>query len=826
MAPRGWTTTAEAELLLSFFSDFVKHQAQKKLAKFWPVVEEAWFQAFSEAARTNFDKTTATPEQWTALKEATEARKRRIRNWFRHQKTKVSKAPARRKSDSSLAAALFSAKPTRRRAHHVTEVFQQRNAEKIKEELNKRGFNTLNEEVMAMDVEDWLNESREAQVARIKEAKRKRMLLRTEVVSELIGMAPESERQAIAETIQQEKEEMAKAAVGSSDLLGELSAEERQICIDESNDVIGKVLKGIYDKTGWLSFMIWGGPNPRLGGDLSLKCATYGETPAGNDFIAQHAKFDDGISNPFQHFLRRCFDGGVLREPLPTEDASGTQGGVSAMQEQVSTPPAPEPSVAKTTKTKKPKRMRKPKAAVVPPPPAPAPAVPGEPTTPTNDETMLRFSEERDNDFFMDSSSLQLDGGSPSQPDGYSGLFGARLRTPPPPPPQRQLWLSSDSLPSWPAGMPPPTSPASAERLAAFERGDRNAATTASPSYAGPTYAAPRYGSPADRSIDPSLLCTPQRPKPRPTFKGALGNLGVSRGDSGFPDVTPPLFFSQGAAERARVNPLFDTLNAHFASSPVRAGNATADTSTGSDTSPVRTGASGAAARAAADAAAIAGAGSAGSSGPPPPRRRFPGSRPMANLPKSAKKTVELALKKAVKKAAGKGKGRKKAAPLTDITNAFEAPAAAPDALPDAPPEPPTAPPAPPAAPARPAAPAAPVLVMSMGNETRDFNKRVDKEKAEREKAKKKERARLHNPAGGADLLILTRPVRERKAPPRADDGYVPIAPKLTRAQQQAAQRDPSANKLVARSIKEKAEKAAAGDVSGGASRGRKKKVT
>ncbi|KAJ6518325.1 hypothetical protein C8R47DRAFT_1205380 [Mycena vitilis] len=817
MAPPGWATLAEIDLLTSYFADFIKHQAQKKLAKFWPVVEEAWFQQFSEGARINFDKTTATPEQWAALKDATEARKRRIRNWFRHQKTKVSKAPARRKSDNSLAAALFSAKPTRRRAHHVTEVFQQRNAEKIREELDKRGFNTLNEESMAMDVVDWINESRDAQVARIREAKRKRMLLRTEVVSELIGMAPESERQAIAETIQQEKEEMAKAAAGSSDSLGELSAEERQICIDESNDVIGKVLKGIYDKTGWLSFIIWGGPNPRLGGDLSLKCASYGETPAGNDFIAQHAKFDDGISNPFQHFLRRCFDGGVLREPLATEDASGTQGGLGNMQEQG------------------PKNQ----AAIVPPPPAPAPAIFGEPTTPTNDDTMLRFSEERDNDVFMRSSSLQMDGDSPSQPDGYNGPF--RLQTPPPPPsppPQRQLSLSpppspppqrqlSLSLPSWPPGMPPPTSPATAGRLAAFERGDHNAATTASPFYSGPTYAAPRYGSPADPSIDPLLLCTPQRPRPRPIFKGASGNLGVSRGDPGFPNITPPLFFSQGATERARVTPLFDTLNAHFASSPVRAGNTAADAFTGSGTSPVCTGAT---ARAAADVRAIARASSAGPSGLPPPRRRFPGSRPMANLPKSPKKTVELALKKAAKKGVGKGKGRKKAAPLTDITNAFEAPAAAPDALPDAPPEPPTAPPAPPAAPARPAAPAAPVLIMSMGNETRDFNKRVDKEKADREKAKKKERARLHNPAGGADLLILTRPVRERKAPPRADDGYVPIAPKLTRAQQQAAQRDPSANKLVERSNKEKAEKAAAaaaaaGEAAGGAKRGRKKKV-
>lgn len=39
----------------------------------------------------------------------------------------------------------------------------------------------------------------------------------------------------------------------------------------------------------------------------SSTSAVYGNTPAGNDFIAQHANYDEGISLPFQEFLHRCF---------------------------------------------------------------------------------------------------------------------------------------------------------------------------------------------------------------------------------------------------------------------------------------------------------------------------------------------------------------------------------------------------------------------------------------------------------------------------------------------------------------------------------------
>jgi hypothetical protein len=149
----------------------------------------------------------------------------------------------------------------------------------------------------------------------------------------------------------------------------------------------------------------------------------------------------------------------------------------------------------------------------------------------------------------------------------------------------------------------------------------------------------------------------------------------------------------------------------------------------------------------------------------------------------------KLAAKKAaVRMAAARkvgGRQQQQMAPLADITNAFSLE---------------IVPPLPAAAPLPAGAPA--TLVHTMGNETRDFNRRVDAEKASRDAEKAREASRLHNPAGGADLVIITRPARERKAPARADAQYIPKTTKLTRAQQLAAKNDGCLEKLLARGQK------------------------
>jgi len=41
--------------------------------------------------------------------------------------------------------------------------------------------------------------------------------------------------------------------------------------IDESPEVLTRVHKALEKKTGWYGFTVYGGPNPRFGGALSMK---------------------------------------------------------------------------------------------------------------------------------------------------------------------------------------------------------------------------------------------------------------------------------------------------------------------------------------------------------------------------------------------------------------------------------------------------------------------------------------------------------------------------------------------------------------------------
>ncbi|KAJ7846132.1 hypothetical protein B0H13DRAFT_1907974 [Mycena leptocephala] len=802
MAPSSWTTPGERKLLGSYLPLYLTRQAEKKLHKFWPIVAEAFLQDYPEETRLGFNKATATPEQWTALKDAIEARKRRIATWFRYQKKKIATTPvARRKSENSLASTLFNPKPARRRIHHATEVYQKRNGSLINKEVAKRVLEKVGDALgdMAMDVD----ESDEVRAARIKAGKSERMRVRTEVVRELLEAAPASEHEAIAATIQKERDEL---SLSSSSSLSPVEAaearsvEEKQLAIDESNDVVEKVLQALGVQTGWFSFCIWGGPNPRLNGNLSLKCATYGETPAGNDFIAQHATFEESISEQFQVFLRRCFVDGDRRPSLMTPNEASQ--GVPELGDDVLATASASPPVQAKEKTKKRKASKSKKRSKHNNPPGTPAATISAPTTPARiagaemlDESAPTFDEHSDStptfedDFFIAAADYNPFGPAPGLP-----------RSLPSP--------SAPVVSPWPTGMPPPTSPSSAGRLADAERGGPNGATYASPP-----------------AIDPSLLLTPQRPGPRPCYKGA--EFPSTRNASSSPTQMPATMSVGGfnfpvipVSSASRMASLFDTYREHVSASPTRraakAGPLFGPLSPRPEQpvpqqptpSPV---ASPSAPDSTAPSASVpsgsrfsAGAAAAAESQPV-----YFQSRPMVNPPKpkkvaqgrlegvraavAMKAAKKLAAKKvAVRMAAarkGGGKSQQQMAPLTDITNALSLDTAAPPS-PAAAPLPPTPVSAP------------PTFVHTMGNETRDFNRRVDAEKASRDAEKAREASRLHNPAGGADLVIITRPARERKAPARADAQYIPKTTKLTRAQQLAAKNDGCLEKLLARGKK------------------------
>ncbi|KAJ7881646.1 hypothetical protein B0H13DRAFT_2667571 [Mycena leptocephala] len=787
MAPSSWTTPGERKLLASYLPLYLTRQAEKKLHKFWPIVAEAFLQDYPEEARLGFTKATVTPEQWTALKDAIEARKRRIATWFRYQKKKIATTPAaRRKSENSLASTLFNPKLARRRIHHATEVYQKQNSSLINEEVAKRVLEKVGDTLgdMAMDVD----ETDEVRATRIKAGKGERMRVRKEVVRDLLQAAPASEHEAIAAAIQKEREELSSSPSSSLSPMevAEGALMRRDRAIDESNDVLENVLKALGVQTGWFSFCIWGGPNPRLNGSLSLKCATYGETPAGNDFIAQHATFEESISEHFQVFLRRCFVDGDRRPSLmtPTEASQEVPEPGDDVLATASAPPSDQ--AKEKTKKKKALKSKKRSKHNNPPPGTPAPTI-SAPATPAR----IVGAE------MLDESTPTFDEHSDSTPTFEDDIFiAAPDYNPFGPAPGLSPSLPSPSAPVvslWPTGMPPPTSPLSAGRLADAEcRGLSNRATYASPP-----------------AIDPSLLLTPQRPGPHPCYTGAEfpSNRSASRSPTQMPATTSvggfnfPIIPASSVGDTLRMTSLFNTYRAHVSASPTR-GTAREGSllrplsphlqqpvplpvASPSPTPPPVI------SRSAPDSTAPSASVPSASAAVEGSQPVYFQSRPMVNRPKAKKvgqgkvegvkaATAKAAAKKlAAKKAAVRmaaarkvgGRQQQQMAPLADITNAFSLE---------------IVPPLPAAAPLPAGAPA--TLVHTMGNETRDFNRRVDAEKASRDA----EKAREASP-------------RERKAPARADTQYIPKTTKLMRAQQLAAKNDGCLEKLLARGQKNSA---------------------
>jgi hypothetical protein len=108
-----------------------------------------------------------------------------------------------------------------RRAHQPIEIFQKRNTDTIREKLAEEGYNELNEEKMADDVEDWENEAESTAAARKKRTKAERMRVRTRVVQALWAEASTEERATVEAEVEREKEE-----IREEELAAERQAEE------------------------------------------------------------------------------------------------------------------------------------------------------------------------------------------------------------------------------------------------------------------------------------------------------------------------------------------------------------------------------------------------------------------------------------------------------------------------------------------------------------------------------------------------------------------------------------------------------------------------
>ncbi|KAJ7096923.1 hypothetical protein C8R44DRAFT_889516 [Mycena epipterygia] len=361
MAPHTWHNVDHRAFFAIHMPEFILRRGQAKLYKFWGPMYEAWFHTFPEQGFLGWalpgpDAPSLTAEEHTVLGAAIVARKKKLENYFRNNSTKVQTGSAKhQKSELGLARALFHAKPARERVHKASEIFQIRNNALIRRECEREGYNEFDGEAMSKTNDNWVNEDDEVTVARTKEAAAIRMRIRTRVVNALFAEASDEELAAIADVIEREKAgEIVRA---SEDEEVTRTPAEYQASIEESWEVIKKVHKIVEEKTGWYGMTIWGGPNPRLGGALSMKCVSFGLSPAGNDFEASHASFDTSVTTPFQQHLKRCFPLSVRQERALGPSIHGT-----AEDEPID--PffrVPEEVAAQEAQHAKPKRMKKPK---------------------------------------------------------------------------------------------------------------------------------------------------------------------------------------------------------------------------------------------------------------------------------------------------------------------------------------------------------------------------------------------------------------------------------------------------------------------------------
>ncbi|KAJ7245599.1 hypothetical protein C8J57DRAFT_1725257 [Mycena rebaudengoi] len=313
MAPPSWATEVQRAWLETQMPRYVKSQADGKLTEFWPSLQGQWFRNFPEEATLGLpplselgDAPVLTDEQIVLLGAAIKARKSKLENWFRNQASKQRRAA-----------------PKQTRARRAIELFQIRNKPKIDEALEEAGYFAIGGPDA---VDNWVDESDGTQVAELKSHQALRMRVCTRVVKALFNSQSEEVKTALEEEAEAAKEAAKQARLVEAEEDEEESTPQSYLqSIDELADAYSRIHEATLKKAGWMAVTITGGPNPRFNGELSMKVICSGVTPAGNSFETAHPDFHNGVSLPYQQFLRHLFTADVRRaRALDSEEAASS----------------------------------------------------------------------------------------------------------------------------------------------------------------------------------------------------------------------------------------------------------------------------------------------------------------------------------------------------------------------------------------------------------------------------------------------------------------------------------------------------------------------
>ncbi|KAJ7225246.1 hypothetical protein B0H12DRAFT_1240680 [Mycena haematopus] len=371
MAPPPWASPLQLIWLQGWLSEFIQRQAENKLHLFWPTMYEAWFKENPEHCRLGLplpkdaDARELTPDELAMLGTAIKAKKLQLQHWFRNNRKKVGSATVPSAAASILQRILKIGTTKRQRAHQPVEIFQKRNPALIKAALTEAGYDALTEANNGSDDEELTAETEESTAARMKTNKAERMRLRTRVVRALWAEASQEEREAVEAEVEKEKKELRE-----DDLRREKEASDApetdpwqlQEGIDSLDGMLAEVHKAVFNASKWIGVTLVGGPNPRMGGDLTLKVICFGQSPAGNDFEESCIDFDQNVVKPFQDFLRLSYSAADRQAcALPARPSAVSGDETPAERIPTTASPAPE-----AEKPKKKKKSKKKSAATIP----------------------------------------------------------------------------------------------------------------------------------------------------------------------------------------------------------------------------------------------------------------------------------------------------------------------------------------------------------------------------------------------------------------------------------------------------------------------------
>ncbi|KAJ7077054.1 hypothetical protein C8R43DRAFT_1143566 [Mycena crocata] len=699
---------------------------------------------------------------------------------------------------------MFKKKLPRRRAHRPRELFQKRNKALVDDALDVEGFFEKN--------------------ARMKAAQAERMNMRTRVVDRLFSEASEDELRCINELIEGEQQEIAAAGNGRRKTDRSRGSRTKRPRRESQAGGVpngyrrvsrgdGESSRGTGKKNGLVRDydLRWSQPALRRWVEheevIQIGLVCFGHTLAGNDFETVHTSFDHSISKYFQAFLKRSFRNyrSASREG---SSAAGRHGGCNFTcpgwlfrlpDEEIPPPPAPRTKPKRIrTKTKK-----NPGGVPVPAPaPSSAPSTGGipvpspAPISPTLNSSAAAPASMSPISASIAHASPNSPPNSSPQPDYTSsyGLDSGSARA------GSQNRFDDD-----------PFYDSSQEQDNAHRGRTRGMAH-------GATY---RHAArPSSPPIDPALLQLhgSTRPNgPRPAWRGVLGSVPASptwtSNVMGFNFPTTVASTSTPASQPpSGLNNLINRFH-HIMDVPRPDVASTLSLAISPHPAMVSLNSP---ARISRISSTVAGASQVGESLPAgsqsttveaPSNEATPfqiSSRPMANDPNPPKRVKAGAAQE--KTGRGRGGGRKRS------TDAVTKEAAAKQAA---------------KAPAtrgrkkgKSAEGAAARDADGALDDTTNLDNKHDeqtsapvtsaapmarKEEAEkkaREIAARKERARVHNPDGPSDLVILPAPgrgQRARKPTKNFDGSAVALEKKMTRAEQQAKRNEPSENVLLAR---------------------------